>query len=389
MRRGWGEATMSNGVRTTRRLRSAVDPIGNLLAEGFHLVVLFGIGAATVWAAVRAFSTMLARGDPKLEDLLLLFIYLEIGSMVGIYFRTNHMPVRFLVYVAITALTRHMIVVVQNESAPDLGVLILAAGTLVLALAVLVIRYASFHYPSERGEELDRGPVGDARSAPVSARAYSSIRGSDPSLARSRENAILQKGKPRAALSARDDASLARKPGRNAVSATIISNQQAALRVARVGAVVDAFLVGGAVASGVGAGAWQAFAADEFDKSTMTYGLLGLAILLAVTAYIVHVRRAAWPAKLTARSIGLPPAGSDVSADDAGLTIATRTWLWSELQIDEVHIVSRSAGDGSTSHQIERLVLTAAGGPLALDTFLMRGGQPVVDAAFRRAVREG
>jgi protein PsiE len=149
---------MSNGVRTTRRLRSAVDPIGNLLAEGFHLVVLFAIGAATVWAAVRAFTEMLARGDPRLDDLLLLFIYLEIGAMVGIYFRTNHMPVRFLIYVAITALTRHMIVVVQNEAAPDLGVLILAAATLVLALAVLVIRYASFHYPSEKGEDSTEEP---------------------------------------------------------------------------------------------------------------------------------------------------------------------------------------------------------------------------------------
>ena len=149
---------MSDGVRTTRRLRSAVDPIGNLLTEGFHLVALFAIGAATVWAAVHTFVAMLTKGDPELEDLLLLFIYLEIGSMVGIYFRTNHMPVRFLIYVAITALTRHMIVVVQNESAPDLGVLILAAGTLVLALAVLVIRYASFHYPSEKGEDSTEEP---------------------------------------------------------------------------------------------------------------------------------------------------------------------------------------------------------------------------------------
>ena len=149
---------MSNGVRTTRRLRSAVDPIGNLLTEGFHLIALFAIGAATVWAAVRTFATMLARGDPNLDDLLLLFIYLEIGSMVGIYFRTNHMPVRFLIYVAITALTRHMIVVVQNETTPDLGVLILAVATLVLALAVLVIRYASFHYPSEKGEDATDEP---------------------------------------------------------------------------------------------------------------------------------------------------------------------------------------------------------------------------------------
>ncbi|MFZ0206843.1 MAG: phosphate-starvation-inducible PsiE family protein, partial [Roseiarcus sp.] len=102
----WGN-WMSDGAgaRTARTLRSAADPIGNLLTEGFHLVALFAIGAATVWAAVHTFAAMLAKGDPKLEDLLLLFIYLEIGSMVGIYFRTNHMPVRFLIYVAITALT--------------------------------------------------------------------------------------------------------------------------------------------------------------------------------------------------------------------------------------------------------------------------------------------
>jgi protein PsiE len=153
-RRVWGN-WMSDGAgaRTARRLRSAVDPIGNLLTEGFHLIALFAIGAATVWAAVHTFAAMLAKGDPKLEDLLLLFIYLEIGSMVGIYFRTNHMPVRFLIYVAITALTRHMIVVVQIETAPELSILILAAGTFVLALAVLVIRYASFHYPSGKGAD--------------------------------------------------------------------------------------------------------------------------------------------------------------------------------------------------------------------------------------------
>ena len=76
---------------------------------------LFAIGAATVWAAASAFVAMVAKGHASLEDLLLLFIYLEIGSMVGIYFKTNHMPVRFLIYVGITALTRHLIVVVQGE----------------------------------------------------------------------------------------------------------------------------------------------------------------------------------------------------------------------------------------------------------------------------------
>ncbi len=43
---------------------------------------------------------------PLLMTFYCLFIYLELGAMVGIYFKTNHMPVRFLIYIAITALTR-------------------------------------------------------------------------------------------------------------------------------------------------------------------------------------------------------------------------------------------------------------------------------------------
>jgi protein PsiE len=131
---------------TVRRLRQTIDPIGYLLTEGFHLLGLFAIGAATVWAALNAFLEMASKGRASIEDLLLLFIYLEIGSMVGIYFRTNHMPVRFLLYVGITALTRHMIGYVQKEASPDFGVLILTGATLILSLAVLTIRYASARF---------------------------------------------------------------------------------------------------------------------------------------------------------------------------------------------------------------------------------------------------
>jgi phosphate starvation-inducible membrane PsiE len=123
-----------------------VDPIGYLLTEGFHLLGLFAIGGAAVWAAMKAFFEMTTRGHASIEDLLLLFIYLEIGSMVGIYFRTNHMPVRFLLYVGITALMRHMIGYVQKEAVPDMGILILAGATLILSLAVLTIRYASARF---------------------------------------------------------------------------------------------------------------------------------------------------------------------------------------------------------------------------------------------------
>ena len=74
--------------------------IGTLLVDAFHFVALFAIGATIVWAAAFEFIGMVERGGAKIEDILLLFIYLELGAMVGIYFKTNHMPVRFLIYVA-------------------------------------------------------------------------------------------------------------------------------------------------------------------------------------------------------------------------------------------------------------------------------------------------
>ena len=67
--------------------------------------------------------------------------------MVGIYFKTNHMPVRFLIYVAITALTRMLIGDLQVHHQPTLEILYVAGAILLLAIANLVIRYSSKNFP--------------------------------------------------------------------------------------------------------------------------------------------------------------------------------------------------------------------------------------------------
>ncbi|HBZ98586.1 MAG TPA: phosphate-starvation-inducible protein PsiE, partial [Pseudomonas sp.] len=85
-------------------LHELAESLGNLLVESFHYLALFAIGAVTAWAAVMAFLGMVEKGHITIDDILLLFIYLELGAMGGIYFKTKHMPVRFLIYVAITAL---------------------------------------------------------------------------------------------------------------------------------------------------------------------------------------------------------------------------------------------------------------------------------------------
>ncbi len=129
-------------------MHALAQSFGNLLVESFHYLALFAIGGITAWASVVAFLGMLEKGHVWVDDILLLFIYLELGAMVGIYFKTNHMPVRFLIYVAITALTRLLISDVSHHTKPDMGVVFVSGAILLLALAILVVRFASSRFPS-------------------------------------------------------------------------------------------------------------------------------------------------------------------------------------------------------------------------------------------------
>ncbi|MGV8919495.1 MAG: phosphate-starvation-inducible protein PsiE [Pseudomonas sp.] len=144
-----------------QKVHGLAESLGNLFVESFHYLALFAIGGVTAWAAVMAFLEMLEKGHITVDDILLLFIYLELGAMVGIYFKTNHMPVRFLIYVAITALTRLLISDVSHHNPPDLGVVYLSGAILLLAFAILVVRYASSQFPSAKVPD----PDGKAKGA--------------------------------------------------------------------------------------------------------------------------------------------------------------------------------------------------------------------------------
>lgn len=154
--------TMRQFDRTTsqvhRQMRHTADTVGAFLVDAFHFLALFAIGATTVWSAVVAFIGMVAQGRATLGDILLLFIYLEIGAMVGIYFKTTRLPVRYLIYIAITALGRVLIEIVGAEHRTGTDILVVASAILLLSFAVLVLRYGSARYPSDQ-------PAADLRQA--------------------------------------------------------------------------------------------------------------------------------------------------------------------------------------------------------------------------------
>ena len=131
-----------------------LDQLGNVCVGIFHRIALFGIGAATIWAAGWTFVELFQKHHASIQDLLLLFIYLEIGAMVGIYFKTNHMPVRFLLYIAITALTRHMVDIMSHVPININEMLAVGATTLAIAIAIFIIRYTSTKFSSNSQNDI-------------------------------------------------------------------------------------------------------------------------------------------------------------------------------------------------------------------------------------------
>lgn len=143
-----------------KKIEALLDRGGNLAVESFHYLALFIIGCMVIWSAGHTVIDILTvKKFASIDDILLLFIYLELGAMVGIYFKTNHMPVRFLIYIAITALTRLLISDIQHMHKASMDQVIITGSILILAFAILIVRYASWNYPSIIRDKHTEKPV--------------------------------------------------------------------------------------------------------------------------------------------------------------------------------------------------------------------------------------
>ena len=141
--------------------KDKLDRLGDSLVSGFQLVALFVIGATIVWSAAHDYIGMIRAGRARLDDILLLFIYLELGTMVGIYFKTDRSPVQFLLYVAITALTRFLAIDIKDLPVASLlvgtgSILVLSSNALALA------KPCPTFAPSPLGEGWGGGPLREA-----------------------------------------------------------------------------------------------------------------------------------------------------------------------------------------------------------------------------------
>ena len=129
-----------NPSKDSRFPRLALSALGMLEAAGLIVITL-----ATLVAGVVEVRIMMDAGTVTLADLLLLFLYLEILAMVGVYFQSGQLPVRFPIYIAIVALSRYL--VLDMKSLDVWKMLGVTVSILLLAGAVLVIRYGHIRFP--------------------------------------------------------------------------------------------------------------------------------------------------------------------------------------------------------------------------------------------------
>lgn len=129
------------------------DKIHNLFRLGLGLVEYAGllvIAFATTIAMYQEILLMWQAQRVALTDLLLMFLFLEVLAMIGHYFSSGQLPVRFPLYIAMVALARYLIL--DAKEITEWRMLAVSGSILLLTLAVLAVRYGHVKFPYEQDD---------------------------------------------------------------------------------------------------------------------------------------------------------------------------------------------------------------------------------------------
>jgi len=117
-------------------------------------VGLFLILLATLYAAGEEIVNMVRTRHVGISDLLMLFIFLEVISMVSTYWRLDKLPVRMPLYIAMVSLARYLILDTADlhnlQATRDIYI---SLAIFVLAVTVVVVRYGHLKFPYPASEE--------------------------------------------------------------------------------------------------------------------------------------------------------------------------------------------------------------------------------------------
>ena len=131
-------------------MKTNVENLVGFIEKAVIAIIL----VATITAIMFEIMRMIEVQYVELADLLLLFIYVEVIGMVRVYYVSNRVRMTYLLFIAITALSR-LIILQGKDSNPEL--LLYEAGAIVLvAIAVIILRlrYVPILRPIEDVDEI-------------------------------------------------------------------------------------------------------------------------------------------------------------------------------------------------------------------------------------------
>ena len=116
-----------------------------LIAEKLILLL---IAVATIFATAFEIIRIIDIKAVNLSDLFLLFIYAEVLGMVASFYANNRIPVTLPLIIAMTALTR--MIILQSKDLNAINIIYEATGILILAIAAYIMTCLLYTSPSPR-----------------------------------------------------------------------------------------------------------------------------------------------------------------------------------------------------------------------------------------------
>lgn len=114
--------------------------------------VLIIIGLATVLAVFQAVGHIWLARTITVGDILLLFLYLEVMTMLNHYLSAGTLPVRYPLYIGIIALARFLVLDIKELDA--MTMFALSGSILLISISILIVRYGHVRFPYTDGTDL-------------------------------------------------------------------------------------------------------------------------------------------------------------------------------------------------------------------------------------------
>ena len=117
-----------------------IDRFLSTLFRWVEKAVLLLVGGLALLAIGQLVLDVARNAQVKLEDVLLIFIFLEIMAMANVYFIRHAVPFTYPMFIAVTALSR--LIVLQGKSIAPETLLFEGGAILLVSIAILIIRFS-------------------------------------------------------------------------------------------------------------------------------------------------------------------------------------------------------------------------------------------------------